>query len=277
MRKKFLALLAIIAITTGSFAQGKVIVKGSKNVTSVTTKIEKFKRLILNQNFKITLEKGNAPKVTVETDDNIHKFVEAKVAKDGTLDLFISAIIRSKEALNVTVTYVEGLETIEIKDQAEINSNSELEFKTLSLSAADDSKTNLSLKAEKLNFTNQGNCDVFLNVKADEANLDLNSQRELQGLINAKKLNINVKNSASGDISGEAEEANINVENASSFSGSNLNVKNVNLTTGTGSNIQVKATNKLSIETNGSSTVTVSENPSISVKGLIGTLVLKKL
>lgn len=277
MTKSIFTLLIALTLTNLSIAQGKVIVKGSKNVTSKITKIDTFKRLILNENFKITLEKGAIPKVTVETDDNIHKFVEANVSKDGTLDMFISAIIRSKAALNVTVTYVDGLDNIEIKDNAEITSNSELKFDEVTLKTSGNSKTTLSLKAEKLNFSNEDESNVSLNVIANNANLELNGQKEVQGLINAKKMNITVKNSAAADFSGEVEELSVNVNSGAKFNGTNLNVKDAILTSGMESDVKIKATDNLSIETTGSSNITVSENPKISIKGLVGTMVLNKM
>lgn len=277
MKKGIIALIVALAVNFSCLAQGKVIVKGSKNVTSKTTKIDSFKRLVLNENFKITLEKGMVPKITVETDDNIHKFVETKVNKDGTLDLFISAIIRSKQALNVTVTYVDGLESIEIKDNAEISSSKELEFKNVDLKTSGNSNTSLSIKAENFKFSNEGESKVSLNVVADKADLELNSAEEIQALINAKEMNIAVKNSASADISGQTDVLNVQVEKESKFNGSNLDSKVTNLTSGTASQVQIKAIENLNLETTGSSNITVSENPKIAVKGIIGTLTLKRL
>lgn len=277
MKKGIITLIVALAVNFSCMAQGKVIVKGSKNVTSKTTEIDPFKRLVLNENFKITLEKGLVPKITVETDDNIHKFVETTVSEDGSLDLFISAIIRSKEALNVTLTYVDGLENIEIKDNAEISSNKELEFENINLKTFGNSTTSLSIKSNKFNFSNEGESKVALNIIANQANLELNSTEEVQALINATEMNITVKNNASADISGQTDVLNVQVENSAKFNGSNLNSKVTNLTSGTASEVQIKAIENLNLETTGSSNIIVSENPKISVKGIIGTLTLKRL
>ena len=75
--------VVLIAILISSFstinAQRKDKIKGNKIVTTEKTSIDDFSRLLIGEDFKITIVKRDSPFVEITTDENLHKVIEMSV------------------------------------------------------------------------------------------------------------------------------------------------------------------------------------------------------
>lgn len=275
MNKFYLAITLSISFFLTSYAQGKITVRGSKNVNTVSTKLEKFTKILLDGEFNIILEKGKQPLLTVQTDDNIQEFIVGKV-KEGVLSVHSRAIIRSKKALNVTVTYVDGLEEIETTGTGQISSESTLEFKNIALKVTGSSRSNLNIKAETFKLIVGENSHVFLNLEATKSEIELSEHSRIEGTMYATDLAYKMSSSSSANVTGETVTLNIETDNAADFQGKELISQNIKVVSNSRSDIYVNATEQLEIDTSGNSEIYVYNNPKITLHSFLDASVLRK-
>src|SRR5690606_31303625 len=79
-------------------------VKGNKNVTIQQTKINTFHTIVVGEDFEIDIIYNQTPSVTIETDENLHEYINFNV-NAGVLTFNKTARITSKKALHITVNY----------------------------------------------------------------------------------------------------------------------------------------------------------------------------
>jgi len=83
--------IVLIAILTFSFsnvnAQRKDKIKGNKIVTTEETSVEDFTRILIGEDFKVTIVKRDNPFVEITTDENLHEVIEASVIDKRQLGL----------------------------------------------------------------------------------------------------------------------------------------------------------------------------------------------
>ena len=108
-------------------AQDDEKVKGDRNVTIKQTYINPFNRIVVNEDFTVELIYNSKPSVEIETDENLHEFINFEVI-DSVLTFNTTKKITSSKKMNIKVNYTDGLEHIETHDDAEIRSLTSLEL-----------------------------------------------------------------------------------------------------------------------------------------------------
>ncbi len=269
---KTLLLILCALISTISLAQDKV--KGSRVLSTNTTDINPFNRLLLTEDFEVKLVKAETAAVKIVTDENLHDYIKI-IDKDSTLTLKTTAKLRFKKQ-EITVFYTDVLNTIELKEEAEIFSENSLKFKDLTLVTSDNSRAFLTVECTMIKHINEGKARNKLNITADNVTLELNGDSKIEALINASKIEADLLESADAQIEGDAKDLNLNVDNSSEFNGEKLSIKDINITTLNRAEAKVNASSDLNINASGSSEIEIYGSPKINIESFEDNAILKK-
>jgi len=86
-KKSLLFLLSLVVILTLTACNtGLRVIKGSGNVITETRQVSNFDSIELSGSGEVILTQGGSESLTIETDDNVMEYIEAKV-ENGTLKL----------------------------------------------------------------------------------------------------------------------------------------------------------------------------------------------
>ena len=275
MNKKLTLFLLTILISFSSFSQKKEKIKGSRNVTNVITEIDSFDRIVIGESFEIKLTQGLTPSVEINADDNLHDVIEFAV-QDGSLKFSTSKRIAAHKTLEIIVTAPETLNTIELKDDAEISDLSTIKVDDLTLITKGSSKALLTIRANLFKLVSGDKADSKLNITADNATLELSENSDTEALINAPKIEIDMYQSTFAKIEGDTDELELRLDNTSKYRGSKLTAKNCLLTIETKASAEVEVTESLSIEASGSSETAIYGSPKIELKTFQDKAILRK-
>lgn len=260
-------------MSTLSIAQDKV--KGSRVLSTNTTDISPFNRLLLTEDFEVKLVKAETAAVKIVTDENLHNYIQI-IDKDSTLTLKTTAKLRDKKQ-EITVFYTDALNTIELKEDAEVFSENSLKFKDLTLVTTDNSKAFLTIESTLLKHINEGKARNKLNITADNVTLELNDDSKLEALINASKIEADLLESASAQIEGDAKDLDLNADNSSDFNGEKLSAKTINIITLNRAEAKVNASSDLNINASGTSEIEIYGSPKINIESFEDNAILKKM
>ena len=269
---KTLLLILCALISTLSLAQDKV--KGSRVLSTNTTDINPFNRLLLTEDFEVKLVKAETAAVKIVTDENLHDYIKI-IDKDSTLTLKTTAKLRFKKQ-EITVFYTDVLNTIELKEEAEIFSENSLKFKDLTLVTSDNSRAFLTVECTMIKHINEGKARNKLNITADNVTLELNGDSKIEALINASKIEADLLESADAQIEGDAKDLDLNVDNSSEFNGEKLSIKDINITTLNRAEAKVNASSDLNINASGTSEIEIYGSPKINIESFEDNAILKK-
>ncbi|MGB6269655.1 MAG: DUF2807 domain-containing protein [Olleya sp.] len=273
MTKQLLSLFFIL-ITTTAFAQKKEKVKGSRVLTTETTPVYAFQRLVLNEEFDVKLIKADSTSIQIMTDDNLHEYIKV-VSQDSTLSLKTTAKLQEKK-LEITIFYNDLLNTIELNEDAEIRSESTLKFEELTLTASESSKAYLTIECDLFKLINNDKAKVELNLTAKSVTLELNDNSKLEALINASKIVADVLESADAKIEGDTEYLAINVDNSSDFKAENLTAKDAVVKAENRAKVSINVSRDLVINASGSSEIDIHGSPKITIETFEDNAILKR-
>ena len=270
----FTFLITFVFISQGN-AQDDGKIKGDRNVTIKQTDIEPFTKIIVGEDFTVEIVYNSKPSVEVEADDNLHEVVQFRV-DNGVLSFNTTKKIISSKKMNIKVNYVDGLETIETLDNAEIRSLTTLELKNASLKTMGSSRAYLNIRTSTFNFTNNEKAKIKLNVSADEIISVLSDNSKTDATFNTKTLKVDMYQRASANIDGIAENSIIRIDNSSTFNGKTFTTKTCELITDLSSSASLGVTDNIAIEASGSSEVYLYNTPKIALNKFSGTAKLQK-
>ena len=269
---KTLLLILCALISTISIAQDKV--KGSRVLSTNTTDINPFNRLLLTEDFEVKLVEAETAAVKIVIDENLHDYIKI-IDKDSTLTLKTTAKLRFKKQ-EITVFYTDVLNTIELKEEAEIFSENSLKFTDLTLVTSDNSRAFLTVECTMIKHINEGKARNKLNITADNVTLELNGDSKIEALINASKIEADLLESADAQIEGDAKDLDLNVDNSSEFNGEKLSIKDINITTLNRAEAKVNASSDLNINASGTSEIEIYGSPKINIESFEDNAILKK-
>lgn len=271
MNKPILLVLCVL-MSTLSIAQDKV--KGSRVLSTNTTDINPFNRLLLTEDFEVKLVKAETAAVKIVTDENLHDYIQI-IDKDSTLTLKTTAKLRDKKQ-EITVFYTDALNTIELKEDAEVFSENSLKFKDLTLVTTDNSKAFLTIESTLLKHINEDKARNKLNITADNVTLELNGSSKIEALINASKIEVDLLESANAQIEGDVKDLDLNADNSSNFNGEKLSAKTINIITLNRAEAKVNASSDLNINASGTSEIEIFGSPKINIESFEDNAILKK-
>ncbi|SDB45718.1 Putative auto-transporter adhesin, head GIN domain [Flavobacteriaceae bacterium MAR_2010_188] len=275
MQKSLIILLFIVVLPMLVKAQDDDKIKGNRDVTIEQTYIDAFNKIIVGEEFSVEIIYNAKPSIQVETDSNLHEYIEFAVV-DSVLTFKSTSRITSSRKMNITVNYSNKLKEIETKDDAEIRSLTSLELGNTLLKTSGTSKAYLNIKANKFNFQALDKSRIRLNVTANESVFDATDNVKLEALVNSPKFTVNLHQRATADIEGTATDVILKTDNNSKFDGKNFTTKTCNLISEVDSEVYIEVTSAINISASGTSQIYLYNNPTITMERFIDGVKLQK-
>ncbi|MGS2727040.1 GIN domain-containing protein [Psychroserpens sp. BH13MA-6] len=274
MKNITLCLLVILGWSASSFAQDSEKIKGDRNLTIKQTYVDEFKKIIIGEDFKVELFYNKKPSVEIETDDNLHEYINIAVV-EGVLTLASTGDIRPRK-LEVKINYGDMFSDIEVKDDAEVRSLTSLELNNAMLKTSGSSRAYLNIKTDSFNFVSTEKSKVKLNITATDVVTQISDNTKMDALINASTAKIDLYQRANADIEGTINTLTLRGDNNSQFNGKNFTAKTCEVIAEFASDVYVEVTESISIAASGSSEVYLYGNPQITITKFTDTVKLQK-
>ncbi|KDN54314.1 GIN domain-containing protein [Flavobacterium seoulense] len=273
--KKISILLLVFLSTTIVFAQKKEKISGSKNVATKQKNIGNFSAIEVEDNFEISLERGEYPEIKIESDDNLMDIIDIEV-NDGVLHLSTSKKVTKSKALKIKVTYTAELNSITAKNDVVIKAIQEIQNEQISIKSFDNSK--LFINANTKNFTLEadGNSKIELNLKSEKAKIALTKNSEIKSLVTTTDLAFDMYQKTKAKIEGQAVTSTIRLENNAELEASKLEIGSINLFAEGQSKSAVNAIKNINISANEKSEIDLYGLAKIEMKQFIDKAKLSK-
>lgn len=275
MKKTHLALFLATVFIGITQAQNPDKIKGNRLVSIVNTEINSFHTIALDEDFEINLIYNKIPSVEIETDENLHEFIEF-IVKDSVLYFNKLKKITSKKRLNIKVKYDDILQHIETTDDAEINGLTPLTLNYGTLKTSGSSKIGLTIQTNNFSFETSDKAKVKLNVTADTCVVSMRGTGKLEALINAPKVYASLYERTNAVIEGNCDTAEIELDNNAQFNGKNFTINDCKLTCNISSDAYLEVIKNISIDATGSSSIYLYQNPKIVINSMTNTSKLQK-
>ncbi|MFA9191827.1 DUF2807 domain-containing protein [Flavobacterium sp. FZUC8N2.13] len=247
--KKISILLLVFLSTNVILAQKKEKISGSKSVTTKQKNIGNFNAIEVEDNFEVSLERGEFPEIKIEADDNLMDIIDIEVT-DGTLHLSTSKKVQKSKALKIKITYTSDLNTVTSKNDAVIKAIQEIQTDNLIIKTFDDSKVLMNANTKSFVLQADGNSEVELNLKSEKTEIELSKDAELKSLITTNDLALDMYQKTKAKIEGTVNTAVIRLENNAELDASKLEINTIELTTEGDSKSSVNAKKDIIISAN---------------------------
>jgi hypothetical protein len=257
------------------YAQSSEKIKGNRNVTTIQTNIESYHTIALDEDFEVEIIYDRNPYVEIETDENLHEFIEFQVI-DSVLTFNKTIKITSKKRLNIKVTYNDALTHIETTDNAEILSLATMDLKNGSLKTRGSSKVGLTVKSDNFDFSGDDKSKVKLNLTSENCILNLSGNSKIEALINTTDIAATLYQRANANIEGTSETAKLDLDNNTQFNGKNFTINSCEVLCEISSDVYLEVMDNITIDASGSSSVNLYGNPKITINKLTDTAKLQK-
>ncbi len=275
MNKFIFTLLLIFTSVSFSSAQDDEKIKGDRNVTIKQTYIDPFTKIIIGEDFSVEIIYNSKASVEIETDDNLHQYIEFGV-NGGILTFKTTKKITSSKKMNIKVNYSDGLESIETLEDGEIRSLTSLELKNTILKTSGSSKAYLNIKTGNFEYTSSDKARSKLNVNATASTLLLSDNCKVESLLNSKTSKIDVYQKATANIEGVTDDLVLRTDLSSSFVGKEFTSNSCNLIVEGNSSATVRVNNTLMLEASGSSEAYVYGSAKITLNKFVDSAKLQK-
>jgi len=274
MKNITVLLLLVFGLSTSINAQDLDKVKGDRNLTIEQTYIDGFKKIVVGEDFKVELFYNKKPSVEIETDSNLHEYIDINVI-DSVLTITTTRELRSKK-LNVKVNYSDGFADIEVKDDGEVRSLTSLELDNATLKTSGSARAYLNIKANDFNFVSTEKTKVKLNVTATNVSVEVSDNTKMDALINASEVKMDLYQRANADIEGTIQNLNLRTDNNSQFNGKNFTTNTCSVLAEMSSDVYVEVIENITIDASGSSEIYLYGTPKITITKFIDTVKLQK-
>ncbi|TDN82372.1 putative autotransporter adhesin-like protein [Salegentibacter sp. 24] len=269
--KKVLFLFSIVTL----ISCGAQKIKGSGNVTTEKNRLPDFHSLEIAGDFEVKLKKGSTGMIEVKADDNLHSLIRGEVV-DRVLYLKPTKEIGRSKSQEITITYPENLQKINVSGHTEIEAEGELYSEELKISTSDDAEVYLTVTSTKFDLFNEGKSKVELNLTADDAYFQLNGSSDIEALVNAPKFKVDTYEDATARIEGEVDDLQLRAEHSSKFDGENLTANTAVVIAEGKSKIEIEVLEKLTLTAKNRSEIELYGNPEIDLLEFSENAVLAK-
>ncbi|WP_160164075.1 head GIN domain-containing protein [Nafulsella turpanensis] len=153
---------------------------GNGTITSEIRNVGPFSALEVEGEYEIVLQEGTNPRVAIETDENLHKYIEA-VVEGNTLTIKNVEEIEASEGTKLLITYLD-LHEVKIGGAAKIFNEGMLETDELRIVVEGAGLLDLGLQVNELNLRLGGAGSINLYGEAEEQRLELSGAGSLDAL-----------------------------------------------------------------------------------------------
>lgn len=273
--KKSILLIALLITTTLSFSQKKEKIKGSKIVTVAVKKVESFNALEVADNLEIFLIKGTENSLEIEADDNLHEAIDIAIS-GNILRLSTTKDITSAKKLSVRVTYTNDFTSVTARNEANITALADLELDNITLKNYDYSKLFINAKCKNITIQCDDKSKGEVNIKAENTTVNLLKNASIKALITSTNLTFDMYQKSEATVDGEVQAMKLRLDNNANFSGKNLDIKDLDLTTESYTTAQVNVKANAIIQASGKSEVQLFGEQKVDVRKFTDSAVLIK-
>lgn len=150
---------------------GGVHETGNGTITDETRNVGSFFKLDIEGNYDIVLQEGANPLITIETDENLHQYIETTL--DGkTLKVRNVEKIEPTEETRLIITY-QNIEGIKLGGAAKVSNRGVLEAEELPIVVDGAAVIDLNVRAEKLKVKLAGAAAVTLQGEVGSQEVEL--------------------------------------------------------------------------------------------------------
>ena len=263
--KKYTLLLLLLIISTTTFAQKKEKIKGDKNVTTVTNGFDKgFTTIEVFDNLKVTLTKSLQNSYTLTTDENLHDVIQFTI-NEGVLKIYTTSNIVKSKKLDITLSLY-NLESIFLKDDAELKMDKVFDSNTITINAQNSSQFDIETKASQATITMLNDAKGKLKLHADQIAITMADKTNLDADINTDNTNASLSSSAKLRLDGNSDKVLFTTIDSSELDAKRLKVSSANVNTKDKSELHIDARRNLAIDARDKSKIFVYSEPKIDIK-----------
>jgi hypothetical protein len=193
------AAIVIMSISACTHAQYRITVHGNGNVVKKERKADNFTGIKVSTGIDVYLKQGSEMSIVVEADENLHEYIITEI-KDGVLNVYTDANIRSAERKRVYVTMKE-INSLRTTSAGDLVGETPLKGDRIELSAssAGDIKLEVTAKEIRLNISSSGN--ITLSGEADILEADLSSAGDLNAFdLKVREADVSASSAGDADI-----------------------------------------------------------------------------
>jgi hypothetical protein len=273
--KKISIILLLFLSTTLVLAQKKEKISGSKSVTTKQKNIGNFSAIEIEDNFEVSLERGEFPEIKIEADDNLMDVIDLEIT-DGVLHISTTKKVQKSKALKIKLTYTSELNTIVSRNDAIIKVIQEIQTDNLNIKTFDNSKALVNANTKNFVLQADGNSKVELNLKSEKTKIELSKNTELKSLVTSNDFALDMYQKTKAKIEGTANTAVIRLENNAELEASKLQINTIDLTTEGQSASSVNAVKNIILSANEKSETDLYGTAKIEMKRFIDKAKLAK-
>ncbi len=273
--KKYLAIPLFFLSIAFAKAQDRSRIKGNRDVTVQSIEIKDFQEIKVGEELEVYITEGLAPKASVETDSNLHQFIEIRVI-NGVLTVRTLADIRRSKELRIEITYTPQLNVLTVFDEAEVSTVTDLRLDNLQVNVKDDARVFLTGRASNLIFNAMADAQSECNLRGEQAQVNLNGNTETEALLNYDSIDFMMTDRAEARIEGDASYATLVIEGDASLTAENLEIKDLKLNITRDAVASINVSGDLELYASGDSKVELHNNPQIEMAEFSGSAVLMK-
>ena len=263
--KKYTLLLLLSIFSIVTFAQKKEKIKGDRNVTTVTNGFDKgFTAIEVFDNLKVTLTKSLQNSYTLTTDKNLHDVIQLTV-NEGVLRVYTTSNIVKSKKLDITLSLY-NLESIFLKDDAELKMDKVFDSNTITINAQNSSQFDIETKASQATITMLNDAKGKLKLHADQIAITMADKTNLDADINTDNTNASLSSSAKLRLDGNSDKVLFTTIDSSELDAKRLKVSSANVNTKDKSELHIDARKNLAIDARDKSKIFVYSEPKIDIK-----------
>ena len=263
--KKYTLLLLLSIFSIVTFAQKKEKIKGDRNVTTVTNGFDKgFTAIEVFDNLKVTLTKSLQNSYTLTTDKNLHDVIQLTV-NEGVLRVYTTSNIVKSKKLDITLSLY-NLESIFLKDDAELKMDKVFDSNTIIINAQNSSQFDIETKASQATITMLNDAKGKLKLHADQIAITMADKTNLDADINTDNTNASLSSSAKLRLDGNSDKVLFTTIDSSELDAKRLKVSSANVNTKDKSELHIDARKNLAIDARDKSKIFVYSEPKIDIK-----------
>lgn len=275
MIKNISLFLVTLLVTTGTFAQKKEKIKGSKIVTIAIKEINSFENIEVTDNFEVLLVQGEKTSVEIEADDNLHDIINYEIA-GNTLRITALKTPISYKKFAVRINYSEVLKLITVRDEVEVKALAPIELDNITVKNYDVSKSFLNIKSNYFALILDQKARAEINVTAESTSFELSKNSEVKALVSVTDFKLDMYQKSEATIEGTATNGKIRLDNTSALLAGKFTVNDLEIATENYAKCEVNCISSIKIIATGKSLIELFGTPKITIEKFTDTATLSK-
>ena len=264
MKKVSFLIVISFFFTLNTTAQEKL--KGNKNVITQHRDVTEFNSISIQNNLKVFVSESLTSKVSVETDENLQDAIVTRVS-DGILEVYISQPIKRKKKLAIYIGIAAPLKSIEVKDNASIIGESEIQTDDLELFAKDNGSIKMKFRSTNLTVTAKDRSDLDISISTKGV-INVNSKQtasiRMQGT--CSKMNATLEGTSLIKPTGNCEEVIVLANDSGNFKGKDLLADYATVEAKDKSDVYVNVSKELIINIENTAKLYIYADPTMTIE-----------